>query len=103
MDLENIGISAGNQVDSARDRDYWRALVNEALNSGSQKPWSQLVSQLVSQIWLLPLKLILDVDQFYSQQVSTSNWKHLGGEIEGNEFEKKGNVGAVTTDGRILL
>ena len=27
-DLEEIGINAGNWVDSAQDRDYWRALVN---------------------------------------------------------------------------
>ena len=32
MDLEEMGINAGNWVDSAQDRDYWRALVNEALN-----------------------------------------------------------------------
>ena len=32
MDLEEIGINAGNWVDSAEDRDYWRALVNAALN-----------------------------------------------------------------------
>ena len=32
MDLEEIGINAGNWVDSAQERDYWRALVNEALN-----------------------------------------------------------------------
>ena len=32
MDLEEIGINAGNWVDSARDRNYWRALVNAALN-----------------------------------------------------------------------
>ena len=32
MDLEDIGINAGNWVDSAQDRDYWRALVNAALN-----------------------------------------------------------------------
>ena len=32
MDLEEIGISAGNWVDSAQDWDYWRALVNAALN-----------------------------------------------------------------------
>jgi len=32
MDLEEIGINAGNLVDSAQDRDYWRALVNAALN-----------------------------------------------------------------------
>ena len=32
MDLEEIGINAGNWVDSAQDRNYWRALVNVALN-----------------------------------------------------------------------
>ena len=32
MDLEEIGMHAGNWVDSAQDRDYWRALVNAALN-----------------------------------------------------------------------
>ena len=32
MDLEEIGIRAGNWVDSAQDIDYWRALVNTALN-----------------------------------------------------------------------
>ena len=32
MDLEEIGINVGNWVDSAQDRDYWRALVNAALN-----------------------------------------------------------------------
>ena len=37
MDLEEIGINAGNWVDSAQHRDYWRALVNAALN---HKPWS---------------------------------------------------------------
>ena len=32
MDLEEIGINAGSWVDSAQDRDYWRALVNVTLN-----------------------------------------------------------------------
>ena len=32
MDLEEININAGNWVDSAQDRDYWRALVNATLN-----------------------------------------------------------------------
>ena len=32
MDLEETGINAGNRVDSAQDRNYWRALVNAALN-----------------------------------------------------------------------
>ena len=32
MDLYEIGINVGNWVDSAQDRDYWRAIVNAALN-----------------------------------------------------------------------
>ena len=32
MDLKERGINAGNWVDTAQDRDYWRALVNAALN-----------------------------------------------------------------------
>ena len=32
MDLEEIGINAGNWVDSAQDRNYWRTLVNAPLN-----------------------------------------------------------------------
>ena len=31
-DLEEIGINAGNWVDSAQDMNYWRALVSAALN-----------------------------------------------------------------------
>ena len=32
MDLEEIVISAGNLVDSAQDRNYWRALVIAVVN-----------------------------------------------------------------------
>ena len=32
MDVEEIGINAGNWIDSAQDRNNWRALVNAALN-----------------------------------------------------------------------
>ena len=31
-DLEEIGVNAGNWVDSAQDKDYWKAIVNAALN-----------------------------------------------------------------------
>ena len=42
MDHEEIGINAGNWVDSAQDRDYWRTLLNAALNLTFHKPRSQL-------------------------------------------------------------
>ena len=32
MDLEEIDFNAGNWVDSAQDRNYWRALENATLN-----------------------------------------------------------------------
>ena len=32
MDLKYIGINTRNLVSSAQDRDYWRVLVNSALN-----------------------------------------------------------------------
>jgi len=32
MDLEDIGINAGNWVDSAQDKDIWRTRLNAALN-----------------------------------------------------------------------
>ena len=32
MDLKEIEINTRNWVDSAQDRDYWRALVNATLN-----------------------------------------------------------------------
>jgi hypothetical protein len=32
MDLKEIGINTRNWVDWAQDRDYWRTLVNAALN-----------------------------------------------------------------------
>ena len=32
MDLEEMGINAENWVELAQDRNYWRALVNTALN-----------------------------------------------------------------------
>ena len=32
MGLKEIGVNTKNWVDSTQDRDYWRALVNAALN-----------------------------------------------------------------------
>jgi hypothetical protein len=43
MDLKEIGISTRNWVDLAQDRDYWRALVDEAFNL-----WVPLAMELVS-------------------------------------------------------
>ena len=40
MDLEEIGISTRNWVNSAQNRNYKRALVNVALNLWVHKPWS---------------------------------------------------------------
>ena len=45
MDLEEIGINAGNWVDSANDRNYWRALVIVTLN-----PISHGVSYLTNKL-----------------------------------------------------
>ena len=35
MDLKEIGINTRNWVESAQDRDYWRALVNDTEPPGS--------------------------------------------------------------------
>jgi hypothetical protein len=43
MNLEDIGVSAGNWVDLGQDRDYYRALVNAALNL-----WVPQAMELVS-------------------------------------------------------
>ena len=48
MDLEEIGTDAGNWVGSDQDRDYWRALVNAALNLWVPKAM-ELVSYLLIQ------------------------------------------------------
>ena len=32
MDLKEISMNTRNWIDSAQDRDYWRTLVNEAMN-----------------------------------------------------------------------
>ena len=44
MDLEEIGINVGNWVDLAENRDYWRALVNAALNLWASKAMDLVVS-----------------------------------------------------------
>ena len=40
MNLEEIGINAGNRVESAQDSDYWTAVVNAASNLRVHKTWS---------------------------------------------------------------
>ena len=51
MDLKEICVSLRNLVDSTADRDYWRALVNVALNL--RVPYS--IHRLVSYIFLLTI------------------------------------------------
>ena len=43
MDLKGISINLRNSIDSAQDRDYWRAPLNAALNFRFYKPWMELV------------------------------------------------------------
>ena len=43
MDLKVIGTNTKNWVDSVQDREYWRALVNAALNF-----WVPLAMELVT-------------------------------------------------------
>ena len=40
LDLKEIGVNTKNWVNSAQDRDYWRDLVNVALNFWFHKPRS---------------------------------------------------------------
>ena len=40
MDVKEIGINTRNWVDSAQNRDYWRAPVNSALNLQVPLPFS---------------------------------------------------------------
>ena len=42
MDLKEIGINKGNRVDSALDRDYWRALVECGIEPQVPYPWGYL-------------------------------------------------------------
>ena len=39
MGLKETGINAGNWVNSVQDRDYWRVIVNVALNLRVHRPW----------------------------------------------------------------
>jgi hypothetical protein len=43
MDLSKIGWGSVDWIQSAQDRDRWRALVNTAMNLRVLGPWSQLV------------------------------------------------------------
>ena len=55
MDLEEIGINAGNWVESAQDRDYWKTLVIAPL-----KLLVPLAMVLVS-LYIMPLRGIINI------------------------------------------
>ena len=59
MDLEEIDINAGNWVDSAQDRDYWRALVNAALNLPVLL--NQVATQLSLRGWVDPVPDLIHI------------------------------------------
>ena len=44
MGSKEVNVIIGNLIDSAHDRDYWRALGKPALNLGMLKTWSYLVT-----------------------------------------------------------
>ena len=47
---KDIGVNTRNWVDLAKDRDYWRTLVNAALNSGFLKPWGYYNNEIIGLI-----------------------------------------------------
>ena len=72
MDLEEIGISAGNWVDSAQDRDYWRALVNATLNF--QQPQTKDYTTSVNMFPILLLRI------FGPKRDENGEWRRLHNE-----------------------
>ena len=60
MELKDIGINMRNWVDSAQDRDYWRALVMAALNFRVPKSM-QLINYLLESDLLNVLNLAFHV------------------------------------------
>ena len=71
MDLEETGVNAGNWVDSAQDRDYWRSLVNAALNL-----WVPLVMELVSSLVKSTTNAKDSFSYLYNRTVNSGPRKH---------------------------
>ena len=61
MDLEEIGVNAGNWVDSAQDRDYWRALVNAALNLRVPQAMELIIIIIIIIIITITITIIITV------------------------------------------
>ena len=59
MDLKEMGINMSNWVDSAQDRDYWRALLDVALNIRFHKPLSELVNVHSILVLLIIINLLI--------------------------------------------
>ena len=64
MDLEEIGINAGNLVDSAQDRDYWRALVNAALNLWVSWAMELVIISNETLLFKIPIMFALSNSQY---------------------------------------
>ena len=61
MDFKVNGYNMINWVDSAQNRDYWRDLVNAALNLRVHNPWSWLVSSVLPELLFIQFLRILSV------------------------------------------
>ena len=79
MDLEEICINAGNWVDSAQNRDYWRALVNASLNLRISLDMELIVfRRLASYSWSLSCAIFLGVFNSIPLLVATLFISFLG-------------------------
>ena len=56
MDLKEIDVNTWNRVQSAQNRNYWRALVNAALNLQVSKHMELLI--IITAFWLFSISVL---------------------------------------------